>query len=59
MLIKTISTKGELDEFEQQNIESAIEWTIKQNFSADKILTIKFMSEVHKQMFNRIWEWAG
>ena len=59
LLIKTISTRSELDEFEQQNIESAIEWTLKQNFSIDKILTIGFISEVHKRMFNRIWEWAG
>lgn len=29
--IKTISTRGELDEFEQANIEKAIEWTLKIN----------------------------
>jgi len=29
LLIKTISTRGELDEFEQANIEQAVEWTIK------------------------------
>lgn len=38
LLIKTISIRSELDEFEQQNIEYAIEWTLKQNFSVDKIL---------------------
>jgi len=59
LLIKTISTRSELDEFEQQNIESAIEWTLKQKSSADKILTMDFILEVHKQMFNRIWKWAG
>lgn len=59
LLIKTISTRDELNEFEQQNIESAIEWTLKQNFSVDKILTIDFILEVHKRMFNKIWEWAG
>jgi len=59
LLIKTISTRSELDEFEQQNIESAIEWTLKRNFSVNKILTIDFISEVHKRMFNRIWEWAS
>ncbi len=26
--IKTISTRGELDEFEQKNIEKALVWTI-------------------------------
>ncbi len=59
LLIKTISIRSELDEFEQQNIEYAIEWTLKQNFGVDKILTVGFISEVHKRMFNRIWEWAG
>ena len=59
LLIKTISTRSELDEFEQQNIESAVEWTLKHNFSVDRILTINFILEVHKRMFNKIWEWAG
>lgn len=27
--IKTISTRGELDEFEQANIEKAVEWSLK------------------------------
>jgi len=30
LLVKTISTKGELDEFEQLNIQSAIEWSFKE-----------------------------
>ena len=59
LLIKTISTRSELDEFEQQNIESAMEWTLKQKYSADKILTMDFILEVHKRMFDRIWKWAG
>ncbi len=59
LLIQTISTRSELDEFEQQNIESAIEWTLHQNFKSNKILTINFMLEVHNRMFNRIWKWAG
>ena len=32
LLIQTISTRGELDEFEQYNIEKAIEWTLKNKF---------------------------
>lgn len=59
LLIKTISTRRELDEFEQQNIESAIEWTLKNSFSIDKILSIEFILEVHKRMFGNVWEWAG
>ncbi len=59
LLIRTISTRGELDEFEQQNIESAIEWSLRFNFSAEKILTANFILEVHSKMFGRVWKWAG
>ncbi len=57
--IKTISTRGELDEFEQSNIEEAIEWSMKSKFSPDHILTVKFIKEVHRKMFSEVWNWAG
>jgi len=57
--IKTISTRGELDEFEQANIEKAIEWSMKSNFSYEKILSIDFIKDVHKRMFSEVWGWAG
>ncbi|MCK4921216.1 MAG: mobile mystery protein B [Bacteroidales bacterium] len=57
--IKTISTRGELDEFEQVNIEKAIEWSLKSNPSYEKILTVAFIKEVHKRMFSEVWGWAG
>jgi Fic-DOC domain mobile mystery protein B len=59
LLIKTISTKGELDEFEQANIQQAIEWTIKNKFTKDQILTEEFLLRVHKIMFSEVWDWAG
>ena len=57
--IKTISTRGELDEFEQANIEKAIEWSLKRKYSYQDILTIEFVKEVHKRMFADVWKWAG
>jgi len=57
--IKTISTREELDEFEQANIEKAIEWSLKRKYSYDKILTIEFIKNLHKIMFSEVWEWAG
>ncbi|MCK4530064.1 MAG: mobile mystery protein B [Candidatus Marinimicrobia bacterium] len=59
LLIKTISTKAQLDEFEQKNIEIAVEWTMKQKFNIDKVLSIDFIQEVHKRMFGEVWGWAG
>lgn len=52
--IKTISTRGELDEFEQANIEKAVEWSIRRHFSYERILTIEFIKEVHQRMFSEV-----
>ncbi len=59
LIIKTISTRGELDEFEQANIEKAVEWSLKRKYSCETILTIDFIQTVHKQMFSEVWGWAG
>ncbi len=37
LIIKTISTRGELDEFEQANIQQAVEWTLRTTFSKEEI----------------------
>jgi len=57
--IKSITTQGELNEFEQLNIEKAVEWTIRSNLKAEKILTEKFVKDLHKRMYNEVWKWAG
>ena len=57
--IKSITTQGELNEFEQLNIEKAVEWTIRSNLKAEKILTEKFVKGLHKRMYNEVWKWAG
>jgi Fic-DOC domain mobile mystery protein B len=59
LIIKTISNRGELDEFEQANIQQAIEWTMSNIFTKDEILTEKFLFLVHKKMFGEVWKWAG
>jgi Fic-DOC domain mobile mystery protein B len=57
--IKSITTQGELDEFEQLNIEKAVEWTIHNKPKAEKILTEKFIKDLHKKMYGDVWKWAG
>jgi Fic-DOC domain mobile mystery protein B len=57
--IKTITTQGELDEFEQLNIEKAVEWIINSNLKPEKILTKKFVKDLHKKMYGDVWKWAG
>lgn len=59
LLIKTIATRGELDEFEQQNIEQAVLWSLNRSFKADAVFTEDFIRAVHKRMYNNVWAWAG
>lgn len=51
LLIPTITTRGELDEFEQLGVEKAIEWTMKRKLGLQQILTEDFLKELHKRMF--------
>jgi Fic-DOC domain mobile mystery protein B len=59
LLIPTIATRGELDEFEQQNIELAVQWTLGRSFKPDTIFTEDFVRLVHKRMYADVWAWAG
>ncbi len=59
LLIKTISTRRELDEFEQLNIQSAIRWTMGKKFKAEEILSEDFVNTLHRKMFDQVWAWAG
>ncbi|MDQ3190442.1 MAG: mobile mystery protein B [Bacteroidota bacterium] len=59
LLIPTIATRGELDEFEQQNIEQAVQWTLTRHFKQPDVFTEAFIRDVHKRMYNQVWAWAG
>ena len=57
--IKTVATLGELDEFEQRNIEEAMAWIFRSRFSINKVLEERFIKNLHKRMFGDVWKWAG
>ncbi|HLT87828.1 MAG TPA: mobile mystery protein B [Sphingobacterium sp.] len=59
LLIETIATKEELDEFEQQNIEESIQWIFGKKFNAKDVFTKKFICNLHKRMYGNVWAWAG
>ncbi len=59
LLIPTIATRGELDEFEQQNIEQAVLWSLNRSFKANTVFTEDFIRAVHKRMYGNVWGWAG
>lgn len=59
LLISTIATRAELDEFEQQNIEQAMQWAMTRSFKPDVIFREDFIRKVHHQMYANVWAWAG
>ncbi len=59
LLVPTIATREELDEFEQQNIEDALQWVLTSSMKLETVLTEKFIRTIHKRMFGSVWKWAG
>ena len=57
--IKSIATRAELDEFEQLNIEKAIEWTLRLKIKPEQFFTEKFILDLHQKMYSDVWKWAG
>ena len=57
--IETIATKADLDEFEQLNIEEALQWVFSKKFKPKQIFTEKFICGLHKRMYGNVWDWAG
>ncbi len=52
-----ITTREELNRFEQDNINEALQWL--QSRRKDDVLTEKFIKTLHQKMFGKIWRWAG
>jgi Fic-DOC domain mobile mystery protein B len=59
LLIPSIATREELDEFEQLNIEKAIQWTFGKKWKAEQLFSEKFVKDLHKRMYGEVWKWAG
>ncbi len=59
LIITSISTKKELDEYEQKNIEDAVQWVMFTRFKSEEVLSEKFIQGLHKRMFSNVWRWAG
>jgi len=51
-----ITTREELDELEQANIESGLRWLARQK---GDVLTDAFAVTLHKRLFGEVWDWAG
>ncbi len=55
--IQSITTRPELDRWEQENILAAVEWT--ETGWIGEILSEDFVRKLHRRMFDRVWKWAG
>ena len=55
--IKHITTREELNRFEQDNINEALQW-LNTRRKRD-VLTEKFIKTLHQKMFGKVWRWAG
>lgn len=55
--LRHITTRGELDRWEQDNIQDALAWLSRRR-KAD-ILDEDFILLLHEKMFNKVWQWAG
>lgn len=52
-----ISTQGELNQLEEDNILSAKVWIGRSKVA--NILNETFLRRLHKEMFKNVWKWAG
>lgn len=52
-----ITTRGQLNELEQANIDDGMLWLAKQK--SPEILTDQFVRRLHKALFGKVWSWGG
>ena len=57
LVLTHITTRGELDRWEQDNIAEALAWLEKQKLL--DLLNEGFIRELHRRMFGNVWKWAG
>lgn len=56
--LKHITTRSELDRWEQDNIADAMAWLDRRKKTTD-ILTEDFIRNLHVKMLSKVWKWAG
>ena len=57
LLLSHITTRTELDRWEQDNINEALAWIDQRK--PKNILEESFIKLLHKKMFCNVWKWAG
>lgn len=54
---KHITTRGQLDQLEQVNVENGLLWLTRRRKS--EILAEDFVRNLHRRLFGEVWRWAG
>lgn len=55
-----IETRDELNALENANIADCLAWLSSQStLSLEEILSLDFAKTLHKEMFGKVWDWAG
>src|SRR5262245_37783019 len=58
-LIPRLTLQSELNEFEQTNIQFALEWASKSRTLKRDLVSVEGIKLLHKKMFDLTWKWAG
>jgi Fic-DOC domain mobile mystery protein B len=53
-----IATRGDLNLVEEENIREGQAW-MRRIVGRREVMTQDFLRELHRQMFGRVWRWAG
>lgn len=57
LLLPHITSRRELDRWEQDNIAEAEVWALRRK--PRDLLSVDFVCRLHKRMFGTVWRWAG
>ena len=58
LLPRHVTTRRELNAWEQANIAGAVDWLARRR-GGSTVLSIDFVRELHRRMFDETWRWAG
>lgn len=57
LLLPHITSRTELDRWEQDNISESETWVFRRKPKG--LLSVDFVCRLHKRMFGTVWKWAG
>ena len=58
--IRSITTQGELNEAEANNIIKGQQWGLRSRLvRLPQMLSDEFVQRLHREMFGEVWKWAG